>query len=63
VKGRVLVIGSLEASRPISIDTEDVVVDQQMIEAQFFDGLGKIADDCRIVADLGLGKDDADLHC
>jgi hypothetical protein len=41
---------------------EDVVVGDQVVEAEVLDGLGEVADDDRVRADLGLGENHAEPH-
>jgi hypothetical protein len=56
------VVGAGVAGVPGRVGAEDVLVGEQVSEAEVLDALGVGADGARVGADLGLGEDDTDLH-
>ncbi len=62
VEGDVRVVRALEPAGSVTVDADDVVVDQQVGDAELFGALGVRLDGTRVVPDLVVGDDSADLH-
>jgi hypothetical protein len=62
MKGMLVGIAAGKAVQTIGVSTQHMVIGYDVGVAQSFNGLGIVLDGGRVIADLGLGKDDADSH-